>query len=61
MDSSWKMMLNKEGVPYMLFNLKEDPSETDNVVNKPETADIKNYISDKILKRIISTQIVRFN
>ena len=40
MDASWKMMLNCDGDPYMLFNIKDDPLETTNLVSCPETAEL---------------------
>ena len=53
MDASWKMALNCDGVPYMLFNIRDEPSETANIVSCPETADIKCLLTGRLMKHIL--------
>ena len=59
MDSKWKMMLNKECVPYILIDLENDPLEEINIIQQPGIENIKCTIMGKIMCRLLETQVIK--
>jgi choline-sulfatase len=58
LNRDWKMALNKEGQPYLLFNLRQDPGETRNLAGLPEMAEIERDLRLRILERLVESQLV---
>ncbi len=56
-DREWKLCLNRDGLPYLLFDLKNDPDETINRVMDKETENIQTQIRLKVLEHILKTQL----
>ena len=54
LDRDWKLMLNRDGEPYRLFNLKTDPDEMEDLVDRTEhqtlMADLKNQLLERRAK-----------
>jgi choline-sulfatase len=48
----WKMALNKEGLPYLLYNVKRDPQETDNRIGDPACASVIAELQGRLLTRL---------
>ncbi len=57
MDREWKLVLNGEGEPYLLFNQIEDPEETNNRVDDPAAQDVVDRLQEALLQRIVRTQV----
>lgn len=57
MDRKWKIALNCEGQPYLLFDLENDPDETRNLVGEPGMEKITQRIRLRILERIMQSQV----
>ncbi|MEK3724758.1 sulfatase family protein [Paenibacillus sp. FSL H8-0034] len=55
-NKEWKMALNGNGIPYMLFDLKKDPEERNNLAGKPEAESITHLLRDRLLQRLVSSQ-----
>ncbi len=53
MNHDWKMVLNKEGQPYLLFDLKNDPNETMNLVGAEKVKSIEESLSFLILRKLL--------
>ncbi|MDE0425353.1 MAG: sulfatase-like hydrolase/transferase [Candidatus Poribacteria bacterium] len=56
LNREWKAALNADGEVYLLFNVQNDPDETDNLAGKPEVADIETALRLQILERLVQTQ-----
>ncbi len=54
-NHDWKMALNCQGEPYLLFNRKTDPNETTNLSNLPEMKKIEARLKEKIKYRLASS------
>ena len=57
MDQKWKLALNGEGVPYLLFDLENDPDEEINLVEDPAMKMIRDAIQIKMLEHLTRTQV----
>ena len=53
----WKMALNAEGVPYLLFDLEHDPSEIHNLAGTADAPDIETELRLRILEHLVQTQL----
>ena len=51
LDRDWKLMLNRDGEPYRLFDLKNDPSEMEDLVDRTEHKDLIADLKGKLLER----------
>jgi len=51
LDREWKLMLNRGGEPYRLFNLKNDPNEMEDLVDRKEHAALIAELKNKLLDR----------
>ena len=56
-DSKWKLALNREGQPYLLFDLENDPRETRNLAGIDGHADIETELRLRILERVVTAQL----
>lgn len=55
LDEEWKLMLNRGGEPYRLFNLKKDPNEMEDLVDREEHAALIADLKSKLLERRAKT------
>ena len=57
LNQEWKAALNRDGEVYLLFDVQNDPSETNNLAGKPEVADVETALRLQILERLVQTQL----
>lgn len=53
MNHDWKMVLNKERQPYLLFDIKEDPNETMNLASTEKAKSIEESLNFLILRKLL--------
>jgi choline-sulfatase len=56
-NERWKMAINTDGKPYMLFDLKEDPLEQKNLAGSKEYREVEDGLRLRILERIASSYV----
>ena len=56
LNREWKIALNAKGEAYLLFDVQNDPSETQNLAGSPEVADVETALRLQILERLVQTQ-----
>ena len=56
LDREWKIALNQEGQPYMLFSVENDPQEVNNLAGLPEMKEVEDRLRLRILERLASSQ-----
>jgi len=59
MDREWKLVLNRDGLPYMLFNIADDPDELDNLAASPEYKDIETELQLKLLRALAENRCIK--
>ncbi|MCG9131708.1 sulfatase-like hydrolase/transferase [Candidatus Poribacteria bacterium] len=57
LNQQWKAALNKDGEVYLLFDVQNDPNETNNLAGKPEVSDVETALRLQILERLMQTQL----
>ena len=57
LNREWKAALNADGEVYLLFNVQNDPDETDNLAGKHEVAGVETGLRLQILERLMQTQL----
>lgn len=57
LNREWKAALNTDGEVYLLFNVENDPNETENLAGRPEVADVETALRLQILERLMQTQL----
>lgn len=55
-DTRWKIAVNTEGRPCMLFDLAADPDELHNVAGLPDSRDLERDLLLRLFQRLIRTQ-----
>jgi arylsulfatase len=55
LDREWKLMLNRDGEPYRLFNLKNDPGEMEDLIDRPEHKSVITDLKKRLLDRRAKT------
>jgi arylsulfatase A-like enzyme len=55
LDRDWKLMLNRNGEPYRLFDVKKDPHEMEDLIGRKEYQDLINELKGKLLDRRAQT------
>jgi arylsulfatase len=58
LDHEWKLMLNRDGEPYRLFDVKNDPYEMEDLVGRKEHEGLIAELKSKLLDRRAQTQDV---
>ena len=58
LDRNWKLMLNRDGEPYRLFDVKKDPPETEDLIGRKEYENLIAELKSKLLDRRAQTQDV---
>ncbi len=56
MTRKWKMVLNKEGIPYLLFDIEHDPNETDNIVMEDSQKEVVTELRLLIQEHLVRNQ-----
>ncbi len=51
-DGEWKMVVNRKGETYLLFHIKEDPSESVNLASVKEYKEIEEELKNRLLKAV---------
>ena len=59
MDEQWKLVLNRDGQPYLLFDQVNDSDECVNRVDDPAVADVIDPMRAELLSHLLQTQIDR--
>jgi choline-sulfatase len=59
LDRRYKLALNGQGLPYMLYDLETDPDERHNLAGLHEVADLEIELRQRILERLVQTQLYR--
>ena len=57
LNREWKAALNASGEIYLLFDVENDPNETENLAGRPEVADVETALRLQILERLMQTQL----
>ena len=57
LNREWKAALNTDGEVYLLFDVQNDLSETNNLAGVPEVADVETALRLQILERLVHTQL----
>ena len=57
LNQEWKAALNANGEVYLLFDVQNDPNETQNLAGRPEVADVETALRLQILERVMQTQL----
>ena len=57
LNQEWKAALNANGEVYLLFDVRNDPNETNNLAGSPEVADIETALRLQMLERLVQTQL----
>ena len=57
LNHEWKIALNKEGETYLLFDVKNDPSEVNNLAGNAEMAEVEEMLKLRILERMMESQV----
>ena len=58
LDRDWKLMLNRDGEPYRLFDVKKDPHEMEDLMGRKEQEGLIAELKSKLLDRRAQTQDV---
>ena len=59
MDRRWKLIVNSDGEPYLLFDQVNDPKETQNQLDDPDVQDVVEDLKESLFQRLVRTQIQR--
>jgi choline-sulfatase len=55
-NARWKLAVNDEAQPYLLFDLRADPGETTNLAGDPGHADVADALRLRLLERVVQSQ-----
>jgi arylsulfatase len=58
LDRNWKLLLNREGDPYRLFDVKNDPEEIEDLIGRKEYDDLIKELKSAALDRWMQTQLI---
>jgi arylsulfatase A-like enzyme len=58
LDRDWKLMLNRDGEPYRLFDVKKDPREMDDLIGQKQSEAVIAELKSKLLDRRKQTENV---
>lgn len=59
LNEEWKIALNNDSIPYLLFNVKDDPDEINNLAGQPKMKDLETELRLRILEFLFYTQTKR--
>jgi arylsulfatase len=55
LDRDWKLMLNRKGEPYRLFDVKNDPQEINDLIGRSEHDSLINELKSRVAERLKQT------
>jgi arylsulfatase A-like enzyme len=55
LDRDWKLMLNRKGEAYRLFDVKNDPEELEDLVGQPEHSALIKELKTRVAGRLSET------
>ena len=56
-DEKWKMAVNQDGEPYLLFDLQDDPCESRNLAGKDDYKDVETELKLRMFDRVLQAQL----
>ncbi len=56
LNLEWKIALNTDGVPYLLFDVNNDPNEINNLAGLPEMKELETALRLQVLEHLFHTQ-----
>ncbi len=56
LNQEWKVALNQEGECYLLFDVKNDPDEVNNLAGLPEMKELETALRLQVLQHLFNTQ-----
>ena len=56
LNQEWKIALNQEGECYLLFDVKNDPDEINNLAGLPEMKKLETTLRLQVLEHLFNTQ-----
>jgi arylsulfatase A-like enzyme len=59
LNRRYKLALNRQGQPYVLYDLDADPDERHNLAGLPEVADLETELRLYIQERLVQTQLYK--
>ena len=59
MDREWKMVTNKAGEPYLLFDMQNDPQELQNLIGAPEYETVVVTLERKLMRAIAENRCLK--
>jgi choline-sulfatase len=59
LDKKWKMALNAEGLPYLLFDIENDPQEQRNLAGDASLETVRTELRLRLQEHLVRTQIRR--
>jgi arylsulfatase len=57
LTDEWKLAINTEGEPYLLFDVQNDPDERNNLAGLSKYKEIESSLRLRILERVMQTQV----
>ena len=59
LDREWKLVTNREGLPYQLFHLTRDPEELDNLASAPQAREIEALLCQRLFLALAETRCLK--
>ena len=59
LNQEWKIALNRDGQAYLLFDVKEDPCEIDNLAGRSQMRQVETELRLRVLERLMRSQLQR--
>ena len=56
LNKEWKIALNSDSIPYLLFNVQDDPDETNNLAGRSDMRELETELRLQILEHLFHTQ-----
>ena len=57
LNQEWKIALNRDGQAYLLFDVKEDPQEVDNLAGRSQVRQVETGLRLRVLERLMQSQL----
>jgi choline-sulfatase len=57
-DDDWKLAVNVDAQPYLLFDRRRDPSEGENLAGDPKLANVRRDLTVKLLRHLLLTRTI---
>ncbi len=56
LNQEWKVAINREKEPYLLFNVQDDPDEVNNLAGLPKMQQVEKQLTQQISEYLLQTQ-----